>query len=63
MTANWDAPGGNRWTIPIGGGAGKIVRFGKLPVNINSQLFYFVEKPKGGPDWEWRFQVQFMFPR
>lgn len=63
MTANWDAPSGDRWTIPIGGGAGKIVRFGKLPVNINSQLFYFVEKPKGGPDWEWRFQVQFMFPR
>ena len=63
MTANWDAPSGEKWSIPIGGGAGKIVRLGKLPLNINSQLFYYVEKPTGGPDWEWRFQVQAMFPK
>ena len=59
MTANWDAPSGQKWSIPIGGGAGKIVRFGKLPVNINSQIFWYAEKPDGGPDWEWHFQFQF----
>ena len=63
MTAKWDAPSGQKWSIPVGGGAGKIVRFGKLPVNINSQLFWYVEKPDGGPDWEWRLQFQFMFPK
>lgn len=63
ITANWDAPSGQEWSIPIGGGAGKIVRFGKLPVNINSQIFWYAEKPNGGPEWEWRFQVQFMFPK
>jgi hypothetical protein len=63
MTANWDAPSGEKWSIPIGGGAGKIVRLGKLPLNINSQLFYYLEKPTGGPDWEWRFQIQAMFPK
>ena len=50
-------------TIPVGGGFGKIIRVGKLPLNINSQLFYNVEKPDGGADWEWRFQVQMMFPK
>ena len=63
ITANWDAPSGQKWSIPIGGGAGKIVRLGKLSVNINSQIFWYAEKPDGGPDWEWRFQFQFMFPK
>lgn len=63
MTANWDAPSGEKWTIPVGGGFGKIVRWGKLPININSQVFYNLEKPTGGADWQWRFQVQAMFPK
>lgn len=62
-TANWEAESGQRWTIPVGGGAGKLVKFGKLPVNINSQLFYYVESPRGAGDWEWRFQAQMLFPR
>ena len=32
ITANWLAASSNRWTLPIGGGVGKIVKFGKLPV-------------------------------
>lgn len=63
MTANWDAASGEKWTIPVGGGFGKIVKAGKLPLNINSQIFYNIEKPEGGADWEWRFQVQMMFPK
>ncbi len=63
MTANWEADSDDRWTVPLGGGFGKIVRMGKLPVNINSQVFYNVEKPRGGPDWSWRLQFQFMFPK
>ena len=63
MTANWEADSGDKWTVPVGGGVGKIVRFGKLPVNINSQIFYNVEKPKGAGDWSWRFKFQFMVPK
>ena len=72
-TANWEAPDGNEWTIPVGGGGGKIVRIGKLPVNIQTQFFYNVEKPEislpgelpdvSSADWQWRFQVQFLFPK
>jgi len=62
-TANWDAASGDRWTIPIGLGAGKIVRLGKLPVNAGGQVYYNVEKPRGAADWTLRLQVQFLFPK
>jgi hypothetical protein len=63
MTANWEADSGNRWTVPLGGGVGKIQRFGKLPVNFQLSAYGNVVKPDNGPDWQLRFQVQFMFPK
>jgi len=72
-TANWEAEDGNKWTIPIGGGGGKIVRIGKLPVNIQTQVFYNVEAPDftssnvlpdvTSANWQFRFQMQFLFPK
>jgi hypothetical protein len=51
-------------TKPIGGGVGKIVKFGKLPVNFQLQAFDNVVTPKqGGADWQLRFQVQLLFPK
>lgn len=63
ITADWKADSGNRWTIPLGGGAGKIVRWGRLPVNLQLQAFYNVAKPDNGADWQLRFQFQFLFPK
>lgn len=63
MTANWNADSSNRWTVPLGGGVGKIVKIGKLPVNVNAQLYYNVEKPADTGDYTARIQVQFMFPK
>ena len=33
ITANWEAGSGDQWTIPFGGGFGKIFRIGKMPMN------------------------------
>ncbi len=33
ITADWKADSGQRWTVPLGVGVGKIFHFGKLPVN------------------------------
>ena len=33
LTVDWKADSGQRWTVPIGGGVGKIFHLGKLPVN------------------------------
>jgi hypothetical protein len=63
ITANWEADSGNRWTVPFGGGAGKIVRIGKMPVNVSCQAFYNVEKPQYGADWTLRLQMQLLFPK
>lgn len=63
ITANWKADSGDRWTVPLGGGAGKIVHFGRLPVNLQLQAYYNVATPDNGADWQLRFQVQFLFPK
>ncbi|MEE4113706.1 MAG: hypothetical protein V2I40_12890 [Desulfobacteraceae bacterium] len=54
ITANWKADSGDQWTVPFGGGVGKIFRIGKQPVNAQAQAFYNVEIPDNGPDWTLR---------
>lgn len=64
LTADWKADSDNRWTIPVGGGIGKIQRFGKLPVNLQLGAYYNVVTPEtSGADWQLRFQIQFLFPK
>ncbi len=62
ITVDWTAAEGQKWKVPIGAGGGKLFFLGPLPVNIQSQAYYFVAKPDAGPDWQLRFQVQFLFP-
>jgi len=63
ITSNWEVNSNNRWTVPVGGGVGRIVHFGKLPVNTYAQLFRNVERPDGTTSWSARFQMQFLFPK
>ncbi len=64
ITANWEADSNNTWTVPVGGGGGRVFRIGKQPVNCSLQGFYNVEKPDDiGPDWSIRFQFQLLFPK
>ena len=65
ITANFSASGGDHWTVPVGGGGGKLWRVGKvgLPVNTQLQAFYNAATPDFGPNWQLRAQVQFLFPR
>jgi hypothetical protein len=63
ITANKEASSGNKWTVPVGGGIGKIFRIGKMPLNTQAQVFYNVEKPEDVGDWSLRLQVQLMFPK
>jgi hypothetical protein len=63
MTADWEKPSSERWTVPLGGGIGKMVRFGKQPVDFKLQAYSNIEKPEGGPDWTTMFAVKFLFPK
>jgi len=60
---NWSADSGDAWTVPIGGGVGKILHIGKQPVNAKVAAYYNVESPDNGPDWQLQFQIQFLFPK
>ena len=63
MTVNWKADSGQKWTVPLGGGIGKIFHLGKLPVNSQIGAYYNVERPEFAANWQIRAQVQFMFPK
>jgi len=62
-TANWEAESGQQWTIPLGGGFGKMFKLGNLPVDAQAQAFYNVVKPDGGPEWQLRLQFKMIFPK
>jgi hypothetical protein len=63
ITADWEADSDNQWTVPFGGGVGKIFRIGKQPINGQINAYYNVEKPDFGPDWQLRVQFSFLFPK
>jgi hypothetical protein len=63
MTANWNAPKGEQWIVPVGIGAGKVFKIGKQPINLNAQVFNNVTKPTGVGNWQSRIQLQLIFPK
>ena len=63
LTVEWDAPSSQRWTVPLGGGVGKIFHLDKLPVNTQISAYYNVVRPDFGPNWQIRAQVQLMLPK
>jgi hypothetical protein len=63
LTANWKADSSQQWTVPLGGGVGKIFHLGKLPVNTQISAYYNVVRPDFGANWQIRAQVQLMFPK
>jgi hypothetical protein len=62
-TGNWNADSGERWTIPLGGGVGKLFKIGNQAINSRIEAYYNIEKPDGGPDWQTVFTFQFLFPK
>ena len=65
ITANREADGDDTWTVPMGGGGRRLIRIGKLPINLQAQVYDNVVKPDDAPtaDWTLRLQVQFRFPK
>jgi len=63
LNANWNNEQGEQWTVPLGGGAGKMIRFGSLPVDFKLQVFSNVVTPTGGADWSMMFAMKFLFPK
>jgi len=65
ITANWEADqSSDTWTVPFGGGFGRVFRIGGLPpMNASIQAFYNAWRPDSVGRWSMRFQLQFLFPK
>jgi hypothetical protein len=63
MTANWNADASQRWTVPLGGGVGKLFKIGEQPINSRLEAYYNVVKPDAAPNWQLVFTWQFLFPK
>lgn len=63
ITANWEADSGDKWTVPIGGGVGKVFKIGKQAVNAKIAYYKNIETVTGGPDDQIQAQFTLMFPK
>jgi hypothetical protein len=64
ITGNWEADDSDdRWTVPFGGGVGRLVLLEKFAVDFKIQGFTYVKKSDLGPDWSLQFQVKFLLPK
>ena len=63
LTANWKASSGNVWVVPVGGGGGRVMKFGPQPVNLNLQFFGNAVHPAGTSSWGMRFQIALLYPK
>jgi hypothetical protein len=64
ITADFKSSNGDQWTVPFGGGVGKIFKLGKLPLNGSVQGYKNVRPNDSGTvaSWQLRVQVAFLFP-
>jgi hypothetical protein len=63
VTANWKATSGNQWTVPVGGGGGKIFHVGHQAFEAVVQAFDDVSHPHQAGNWTLRLQVSLLFPK
>ena len=63
ITANWKASSGDVWTVPYGGGVGRIMKLGFQPVSISAQFYGNAVHPTGGSSWGVRANLSFLFPK
>jgi hypothetical protein len=65
LTANWNtpAPSGSVWTVPFGGGFGRIMKLGFQPVNISVQAYGNAVHVPGASPWTVRASFALLFPK
>ena len=62
ITVNWLAAGGEQWTVPVGGGFGRVFRVGDQPINASIAAYYNAIRPTGTSDWQLRTSIALLFP-
>lgn len=64
ITANWSASGRNAWTVPVGGGFGKVVSVNGQMLNIGAQGYVYPVRPQHDTaEWTIQGTLQWLFPK
>jgi opacity protein-like surface antigen len=63
ITANWNAPSGQQWTVPVGGGFGRVFKVDGQAYNASVQAYYNAVRPNNAADWNLRLSLALLFPR
>jgi hypothetical protein len=63
ITANGNAPSGQRWLVPLGGGIGKRLAIGSSEIAVAVHAYANVIKPDGAPDGLLRIDFVVPIPR
>jgi len=62
ITSNWKSQGNQQWTVPFGGGAGRVVKWCQQPINFGVFGYYNAVRPSGiGPNWQLQLQIEWLF--
>ncbi len=61
ITSDWHAARGDQWTVPVGGGFGKVFTIGERSLSLSTQALYNAVAPANGPDWSVSLGIQFIF--
>ena len=62
ISANWNAAG-EQWTLPLGGGVGRVFSLGSQSVSASAQFYWYTIKPANAPDYSLRVVFSLLFPR
>src|SRR5262245_35310423 len=63
ITSNWAATSRDGWTVPVGGGIGRLLKIDNQAVNARIQGLYNAVRPNLGARWQLQVQVQLLFPK
>ena len=62
FTANFDAPDGQEWTVPLGLGVTRTMVWQGQPLSMSVQYYHNVERPDAAAADQLRFVLSFLFP-
>ena len=62
ITADWMAAPGQKWTVPLGGGFGRVFKIGDQPISASIAANYNVVRPTNAADWQLNVEVSLLFP-
>ncbi|HEY6328885.1 MAG TPA: outer membrane protein [Blastocatellia bacterium] len=63
ITADWNAPSRQQWTVPVGGGLGRVFKIEGQAYNASIMGYYNAIRPINTADWNLRISLALLFPK